>query len=114
MSGCTFSTKTTGYMCKFCELFGSTSSTDKAFAIRGVKLKTHPSRALNRHQNSTMHKMAMQRYVQSRSNVNVYRQVLLAEISQTNENRDVMKKVFSCIDFMIKNQWAVTEKLENL
>ncbi|XP_033744317.1 E3 SUMO-protein ligase KIAA1586-like [Pecten maximus] len=106
------SSVTCGYMCKYCELFvfGAHSSC-KPFVTKGVKLGTHPSRKLKKHDQSSEHKAAVQHYALSRSNVNVYQQLKAQGEDQIQYNREVVKKIFKCVDFLIRQKWAATENM---
>ncbi|XP_053393086.1 uncharacterized protein LOC123538819 [Mercenaria mercenaria] len=102
-----------GYLCKTCELFDNHTE-NKAFVTRGVKLGTHPTRQLELHQDSLQHKNANERLVLARSNVNVYRQLLLKENDTRMKNREALKKIFLCIDFLIQRKLAYTENTKAL
>lgn len=104
-------------MCKYCELFLDSVTTDleKPFIQKGASLGTHPTRVLEKHDGSKRHKFSVQRYTCSRGNVNVYKQVQMAFSEQEyKRNRTVVKKIFQCVDFLVRQKWAVTENTEKL
>ncbi|XP_053392551.1 uncharacterized protein LOC123566599 [Mercenaria mercenaria] len=99
-------------MCKHCELFGTTAAADKPFVKRGVQLGTHPTRKLLSHSNSKYHKFSVERYTLAKSSINVYRQLQIKDAHKKASNRSALKKIFKCLDFVIKQKWAVTENAE--
>lgn len=108
-------------MCKYCELYSSSSdsqSSDKSFIHNGATLGSHPTRVLTKHENSQKHKFSIERYTLSRTNVNVYKQVHLAlnanAAKEEQRNRNVVKKIFRCVDFLARQKWAVSENTEKL
>ncbi|WAR31903.1 hypothetical protein MAR_034445, partial [Mya arenaria] len=85
-------------MCKFCEMFGTSCVSDKPFVKKGVKLGTHPARTLSIHKDSRYHKFAIK----------------LKAVKSTQDSRSAVKQIFQCIDFIIKQKWAITENAEKL
>lgn len=109
-----------GYSCKYCELFSDSVATDldKLFIHKGAALGTHPTRVLEKHEGSKRHEFSVQRNICSRGNVNVYKQVQMAFSDNAEQedkrNRAVVKKIFQCVDFLVRQKWAVSENTEKL
>ncbi|XP_061179464.1 uncharacterized protein LOC133188092 [Saccostrea echinata] len=95
-----------------------TTDLDKPFINKGAALGTHPTRVLEKHEGSKKHKFSVQRYTCSRGNVNVYKQVQMAFSDNVEKedkrNRAVVKKIFQCVDFLVRQKWAVSENTEKL
>lgn len=60
------------------------------------------------------HKNADKRLVLARSNVNVYRQLPQKENNTRMKNREALKKIFLCIDFLMHKKLAYTENTKAL
>ncbi|XP_078327996.1 zinc finger MYM-type protein 1-like [Crassostrea virginica] len=103
-----------GFLCKYCELFGVSSSVSP-FINKGVDLGTHPTRTLDTHNESKCHKFAVERYSLCKTNTNVYRQLKIQDqVTQGKEvkNKEAVKKIFKCVDFLTRQKLAVSENTE--
>ena len=101
-----------GYICKYCELFGQGCDQEAKFVGEGVKLGTHPSRKLEKHANSKKHTWSVDRYAQFNSKVNVLQLIQKKSLDQKEQNREVIKKLFRCLYFLVRQKWAITETFE--
>ncbi|CAG2224053.1 unnamed protein product [Mytilus edulis] len=102
-----------GYLCKYCELFGGTCVNAREFVNIAVGLGTHPTRKLEKHQSSEKHIFSVERYAQFSAKVNVLDEIKKHSESTKEANRSVLKKLFRCLYFMIRQKWAVTENFES-
>ena len=73
-----------GYMCTNCELFGVGDSNTQ-FVTQGVKLTTHSSRQLEKHETSRRHKSSNDRYAQFNCDRNVMQMLRAQERSQLGD-----------------------------
>lgn len=102
-----------GFMCKFCEIV----LCDKTpFSGVAVDLGTHPTRKLDKHEQSSKHKTSMARLSSSGCKYNVYKQIMKnaeeQQLDMKEKNRNFIKKLFKCMYFLVKNKFATTDNFE--
>ncbi|XP_033761513.1 uncharacterized protein LOC117343277 [Pecten maximus] len=103
-----FSFPKRGYMCKLCEYFGRNS-----VFTTGTGLGDHPTRLLESHENSKAHTDAEEMRLASRSTtVNVHRLLNEQPLSKKDTNREVVKKLLQCANFLIRRRWALSDNFE--
>ena len=104
-----------GYVCKVCEHYSDNKQNN--FVV-GTCLGGHPSRRLESHQNGHIHNNATQTMVFSQDkSVNIHKLIVESHqkqsISKTQMNRDILKKLLKCTNFMVRRRWALSENFEH-
>lgn len=109
-----FSNCKEGFLCKYCELFASTDSNNIEFQNIGVKLGTHPTRKLKKHECSKRHIEAEKQYVKTKATdqkkTTVYDMLIKSKHESDEQNiernRSVIKKLFKIVYFILRKKWA--------
>lgn len=86
-------------------------STKSEIFTKGCSLGDHPTRVLETHAVSAAHKDAEQ-IQSSRKSGSVYSIILektFKKLERKTLNRNVIKKLFQCANFIIHKQWALSE-----
>jgi hypothetical protein len=107
-----YSYQNRGYMCKFCEQFAKKPT---PFST-GCSLGHHPTRLLDGHESSNVHKDAVSISTCTKTgeiHKLVHEKHLSASLSRKLLNRDVIKKLLRCANFMIKKRWALTDNFQD-
>ncbi|XP_052260782.1 E3 SUMO-protein ligase KIAA1586-like isoform X2 [Dreissena polymorpha] len=99
-----------GFMCKYCELFGSNSDQNTSYVTTGAVLGDNPSRRLETHNNSDRHLASVEKYSNFQSQRSVVKLLATAAVKQQTDaisrNRSYVKKLFKTVFFMAKKKWA--------
>ena len=120
-----YSVARNGFLCKYCEFSNGPKgklATETPFAENGVKLGTHPSRKLDKHEKSKFHELSCKLYHGGFLESNSSKSVLQLLRDQNQEIQDekqrrsaaYMEVLFKTTFFMIKRRWAVSDNLDEM